>query len=44
MFAFGDDASLASDSVNVMEEISIEFIQQLASIQPHNLHQQMFHI
>jgi len=31
MFAFGDDASPAPDSVNVMEEIVIEFIQQLCT-------------
>ncbi len=44
MFSFGDDASPAPDSVNVMEEIVIEFVQQLASIQPLNLHRKMFHI
>ena len=37
MFAFGDDGNPAPDSVNVMEEIVIEFIQQLASIQPYTL-------
>lgn len=33
MYACGDDANPASDTVNVMEEILIEYIEQLVSIQ-----------
>ena len=32
MYACGDDANPASDTVNVMEEILIEYIEQLVSV------------
>lgn len=32
MYACGDDVNPASDSVNVMEEILIEYIEQLVNI------------
>lgn len=37
MYACGDDVNPASDSVNVMEEIVIEYIEQLVS-HPHALY------